>query len=748
MNRIMRWITTHLLDYCATTRFGAAVARHKLPEAVQILANQKEAEALRARSHEPWSKGRKGQSLSLLRRALLADASSSRIWLLYAQRLLEVNQPSVALPAVENALDLEPASLVALELLYDMTRTSAEGRRKFDSALDRLAEYAERHDECHGGCLDFAIPHQHQRLLAALAHSGDPFTRAVIKFESLEPHPAGTAVQTTTDSRSELSDGALRIAQAVHALAHGRTAGARMALAGVSPDSYPVESLRRAIRRSAAQEKYGAQANALRLYLKARPRDSWATKKLRLTEQMYAVDSVNALIVRRGFTFPQRNNHPPYRPDRNRCFYLLHNSLPETSNGYATRSHGLLTSLQNSGWGMAAITRPGFPFDIPGFTGADVHANVYVDSVNYSRFTDDVIPKDPVPTYVRHYADGVLQRARAERPFVIHAASNYLNGLAAISVARILGVPSIYEVRGLWEVTRASRNPGWYGSDLYRLMERLETDAARSADVVLAITNALREELIERGVDEKKIVVTPNGVDTSRFMPLDRDNRLAQEIGVDGTTVIGYVGSVLDYEGIGLLIEAAAGLARERSDFRVLIVGDGAERQLFERRAVELGVRDIVIFAGQVAHQDVERYYSLIDIAPFPRLPLPVCEMVSPLKPMEAMAMGKAVIASDVAALSEMVEDGITGLLHKKGDAASLAGGLARLLDDEALRGRLAGGARRWVENKRDWQRLAEDVSRIYRNLGGAPSQIAPAARGGTVSVAREDFRSSPRMRQ
>src|SRR5690606_24655548 len=122
-----------------------------------------------------------------------------------------------------------------------------------------------------------------------------------------------------------------------------------------------------------------------------------------------------------------------------------------------------------------------------------------------------------------------------------------------------------------------------------------------------------------------------------------------------------------------------------RSDFHVLLVGDGAELERFSARVKDEGLESVITFTGRVPHEDVERYYSLIDITPFPRLPLPVCEMVSPLKPFEAMAMGKAVLASGVAALAEIVAPGVTGFLHSKGDAESLRRGIERYLDEPEL---------------------------------------------------------------
>lgn len=711
-------IRDRLLDRVAWSRLGASVARRRSVVNKETVLRPGGA-SLKDDATAAWRAGRSTEAIDLLRRSLLADPSSSSRWLLSAQWLLETKQPAVALTSVLNALDCDPANLVALELLYDMTRHRARGRATFAAALDHLAAAVADRPAAHRGALDFAIAHRHAQLLAALGASEDPFVRLVMALEAGDRARGHDAAPSVEASEPALSDQERAVARGVHALARGRMAAARAALSPVDPSAYPLDSLRRAVRRAAAQEKYGQTAAALRLFLAAKPDDAWAARKLATSEQLHATESAHASIVRRGFSLGAKAGSPVYDADRGTAFYLLHNSLPETSNGYATRSHGLLAGMVRAGWGMDAMTRPGFPFDLPSFNDVEVSESVIVDDVRYRRFTEGNVRKEPVTDYVRLYTDGVVARAREARPFAIHAASNHVNGLAAVEAGRALGVPSIYEVRGLWEVTRASRNPGWEGSERYQLMKQLETDAARNADVVLAITGALRDELVERGVDDGKIVVVPNGVDTSRFVPVARDVELARELGVDGKTIIGYVGSVLDYEGIGLLIEAAAGLSSTRSDFRVLVVGDGAERAQFERLAVEHGVRDLVIFTGRVPHHEVERYYSLVDIAPFPRLPLPVTEMVSPLKPFEAMAMGKAVVASDVQALAEIVDDGVTGMLHRKGDAADLQAKLEILLDRPELVRSLGDAALHWVRTERDWSVIASKVTEVYERLGG-----------------------------
>ena len=428
----------------------------------------------------------------------------------------------------------------------------------------------------------------------------------------------------------------------------------------------------------------------------------------------------NSDLARDGFPLPQMRESPEYEPRRDHVLYMLHNALPHHSGGYATRTHGLLTELGRAGWDVDGVTRLGYPYDMPKMADVpDLPAREVVGEVDYHHLLTgrQIEKKNPMHGYVSRYVDALLPLARAERPAILHGASNHWNGLAAVTAGRILGIPSVYEVRGLWEVTRGSRDPEWGRSDQYKYIARMEADAARGATKVLAITQALKDELVERGVDEDKIVLVPNGVDTERFTPLPRDEELAEQLGVAGKTVIGYVGTVVDYEGLDLLLEAARALRATREDFHVLIIGDGAKLEELKSSAAEQGLDDVVTFTGRVPHEEVERYYSIIDVTPFPRLPLPVCEMVSPLKPFEAMAMGKAVIASDVAALAEIVTPGVNGLLHTKGSAESLTEQLERVLDDPALASRLGARAREWVIAERDWTALAARIGTVYEEI-------------------------------
>lgn len=403
---------------------------------------------------------------------------------------------------------------------------------------------------------------------------------------------------------------------------------------------------------------------------------------------------------------------------------VLGQSLPVRSGGYATRSHGILTGLAEQGWHMAAVTRLGFPYDL--WWKADDERTPepvdVVDGIPYHRLLKEGVrhyPRSPLPPYVEEGARGIADLARERRASLIHASSLYDVGMAGLSAARQLGVPFVYEMRGLKQLLEDARQPLFSASPRRDYLDLLEGTVARNADAVLVITEALGREMVRLGVDPERITVVPNGVDASRFSPRERNEALAERLGLSGKTVIGYIGGLVHYEGLDLLFQAAGQLREHRDDFHVLVVGDGAHQKALHKIVTKLDLGDLITFTGRIPHEEVEEYLSLVDITPFPRKPLKVCEMISPIKPFESMAMRKTVVASDVAALAEIVQDGVTGRLFAKGDAEDLARVLAELLDDPEQRTRLGDAARTWVVEERDWHRITGRVDAVYRGLLG-----------------------------
>lgn len=417
-------------------------------------------------------------------------------------------------------------------------------------------------------------------------------------------------------------------------------------------------------------------------------------------------------------------------PVDGRILYLLHKSLPHANDGYAVRSHGLAKALQQGGSDLVCATRPGFPGDLgeaDRSAGAD-RVDV-IDGIAYHRLatpdrkTFSLMPAESMTHASFGYLEAAARRLenemRAIRPAYVIAASNMATALPACLAARSLGLPFVYEVRGFWEVSRSVADPAYETSLTGRQERYLETALACAADGVVTLSQSMRAELMERGVPGDRITIVPNACDPRKFHPAPRNAALSQQLRLDGETpVIGYAGSFNEYEGLCDLVEACAILRGEGLDFRLVLVGSEPSHpeghspvsESIKSAVRDCGLADFVHMPGRVPHDEVARWYSLFDIAPFPRRPHLLTELVPPLKPLEALAMGKAVIVSSVSGMAETVRDGRTGLVFAAGSVNSLADALRLLLRSPARREALGAAGRKWIAEERCWDAVAKTM--------------------------------------
>lgn len=398
-----------------------------------------------------------------------------------------------------------------------------------------------------------------------------------------------------------------------------------------------------------------------------------------------------------------------------KVFYSLAFSLPHSSVGYSTRSHGILLGMQKNGIKVTPYTRPGFPDDKP---TEELNEKDIVDGVEYHRCLSIKRAEMDEISYLIESADYWTEVIRKGKFNLVQSGSNYVTALPALIAARRNNLPFVYEMRGFWEVTRSSRDKSFENTRKYRHMVFFENLVAKQANTVICITTAMKNRLIERGVDSQKISVAYNGVDPSRFVPRKPSLEIKSKLGIEvDCPVIGYVGSIVDYEGLDDLLSAVKNLAEEDYKFKVLIVGDGAELEGLQTYVDGQNLGEYVIFTGRVPHELVEDYYSIIDITPFPRKPWEVCELVSPLKPFEAMAMGKAVVVSDTEALVEIVTNNSNGLTFEKGSVNSLTEALAKLLNNTQMAALLGKSSRTWVAQNRSWNNTAQACIEAYKKI-------------------------------
>jgi glycosyltransferase involved in cell wall biosynthesis len=404
-------------------------------------------------------------------------------------------------------------------------------------------------------------------------------------------------------------------------------------------------------------------------------------------------------------------------PIPGRILHIVTDALPTTSAGYTVRTQEIALAQQGVGLDPHVVTRIGFPVTAGAIDG---RATVEVDGVPYHRLLPWVMPGRLDDLYETHLRYAARLTARL-RPAVLHAASNYANAVIALALRDATQLPVVYEVRGFWEDTWLSRHVGARDlklSDRYLRTRALETRCMADADLVVTLGEAMREEIIERGVDPGKVIIVPNGVSEEFLRPLPDDNgRLKASLGIQpGEHVVGLVSSLVAHEGIGTLLEAVKILNDRGVRTRALIVGDGPERSALQRQAAALGID--AIFPGRVPMSQVRQYHAVLDVFVVPRTPDRVCQLVTPLKPIEAMASGLPVVVSGVKALSEIVNDRVTGRLSAPLDAGALADTLQGLLDDRDLRAKLGANAREWVARDRTWAHNAARYREAYQRLG------------------------------
>jgi len=407
-----------------------------------------------------------------------------------------------------------------------------------------------------------------------------------------------------------------------------------------------------------------------------------------------------------------------------RVLHVLDHSLPLHS-GYTFRTRAILKAQQAMG------------IEVRGITGlrhlAEGPDPEEADGILFHRTPGEAAGPAGLREWreIARLADAIVELCGQWRPDVLHAHSPALCGQAALRAARRLGLPLVYEIRAFWEDAAVGNGTGSEGSLKYRLTRMLESHVVREADAVVTICKGLRDDLIARGNAPSRITIMPNGVDLALFgTPPEPDAALAAELGLADCAVIGFIGSFYDYEGLDDLIAAMPALIARRPDARLLLVGGGPCEEALRAQAQASPAAGAIRFVGRVPHHEVDRYYALADVMAYPRKKSRLTDLVTPLKPLEAMAQGKLVAASDVGGHRELVTHGETGTLFTPDDPLACARALAELLarreDWESYR--IAG--RRHVETRHDWAINAQRYQDVYQTLlprGAQPALDAAA---------------------
>lgn len=386
-----------------------------------------------------------------------------------------------------------------------------------------------------------------------------------------------------------------------------------------------------------------------------------------------------------------------------RVLHVLDHSVPLHS-GYTFRTLSILHEQHKLGWQTIHLTSPK--------QGPSPSLQETVDGLTFYRTPS---PEGAgLVTQMRLTARRLQQVISDTQPDLIHVHSPVLNALPSLWVARQLKLPLVYEMRASWEDAAVDHGTTTEGSVRYRLSRALETFALRHADQITTICEGLRSDITQRGISPQRITVIPNAVDAAAFeFGIEANPQLRHSLGLDGATVLGFAGSFYGYEGLHLLLEAAQRMLPRHPNLRVLLVGGGPQDANLKAQASAAGLQNHVVFTGRVPHNEVQRYYELIDILAYPRLPIRLTELVTPLKPLEAMAQGRMFVASDVGGHRELVRHGETGFLFPAGSASALESALEDMLAQRAAWPKIRQQARHFVESERTW---AGSVAR-YRDV-------------------------------
>jgi glycogen synthase len=400
-----------------------------------------------------------------------------------------------------------------------------------------------------------------------------------------------------------------------------------------------------------------------------------------------------------------------------RVLHVLDHSWP-VLDGYSQRSRSIVTAQLQLGMRPSVLTGPLHQQDDP------TASEISLDGIRYFRtpheigLTGQAIKKHwplfrelGVVRLLRRRIESLLRGAAFD---VVHAHSPALCGLAAAQAAHACSAPFVYEIRAFWEDAAVDQNKTRGTSMRYRLARRMETDVVQRADAVVGIARSILDDLQSRGVSADKLFHVPNGVDASRFAPVVRDNALAASLGLDGTPTLGFIGTLFPWEGIAWLVRAAKELRAKGTEFKLVIVGDGADASELKKSIQENNAGSYVSFLGRVPHDQVERYYSVMDVMVYPRRSIRLTELVTPLKPLEAMALGKAILGSSVGGIRELLANDETGMLFEPENIEDFCQQAARLLQDPALRRKLGDRARQAICVDKDWKTLVGRYEGVY----------------------------------
>jgi PEP-CTERM/exosortase A-associated glycosyltransferase len=394
-----------------------------------------------------------------------------------------------------------------------------------------------------------------------------------------------------------------------------------------------------------------------------------------------------------------------------KILHILDHSIPLHS-GYTFRTLSILAEQHKLGWETFHVT-----------SAKHLGTRAAIETVDELTFYRSIPPEGifaSLPVLNQWAIVQSLERRLDEiipeiKPDILHAHSPALNGLAALNVSKKYNIPLVYECRAFWEDAAVDHGTTQEGSLRYRLTKMLETYIFKNANAVTTICEGLRKDIICRGVSADKITVIPNAVDIEKFTFGEQPSpALLEKLNLVDQTVLGFIGSFYAYEGLLLLLDALPEIIQHNPSVRLLLVGGGPQDKQIRSKVAAMGLQDSVVLTGRVPHDQVQQYYNLVDVFVYPRLSMRLTDLVTPLKPLEAMAQGRVLIASDVGGHHELIQDKVTGYLFKAGDRTSLAETVSYAINDRANWDKLRLAGRQYVEGERNWSVSVNLYKAVY----------------------------------
>ena len=398
--------------------------------------------------------------------------------------------------------------------------------------------------------------------------------------------------------------------------------------------------------------------------------------------------------------------------------YLVYSTIEYENYGYTIRTHYLLKNVNSDNHNVIGVTRYGYPFDKEnGYYKNIPKEETIIDGVKYIKLLNqtDNFNSCNIIDYLKKYITSVIKMAIQTNAKIIHATTNYWNGLAAIYAAKYLGIKSIYELRGLWNEGVIANRPEIKNSDMLSMIMNQERKILDNVDKIITINQPIKQKLIEYGYDENRIKVIYNAVNTELFQfnesyreYLRKENKIAND-----EIVIGYIGTISNYEGIEYILYCIKKLDK----VKLVLIGDGLYKNDIMNQINQLNINNKVIHYNKMNHQDVIKYYNMFDIVAYPRKECDLCMTTSSYKVFEAMSMGLPIIVSQLEAWNEIIDDNINGLYCEPDNIEDLLQKIMLLIEDEELRKTLGNNAREWVIKNREWKNTGEELMKFYDEM-------------------------------